>query len=87
MRPDRGGHDETDSNPAACTSLAGGVTGAILGALAVTAYAGPRHWGTSVSPAVLAGGVGIALGIGALGGLSPAWRVLRLSPAEALRSA
>jgi putative ABC transport system permease protein len=72
---------------AAFTSLAGGVIGAILGAIAVTAYAGLRHWGTSVSPAVLAGGVGVALGVGALGGLYPAWRASRLSPAEALRSA
>jgi hypothetical protein len=30
---------------AAFTSLAGGVIGAILGAIAVTAYAGLRHWG------------------------------------------
>ncbi len=72
---------------AALTSLAGGAIGAILGACAVTAYAGIRHWGTSVSPAVLAAGVGVALGIGALGGLYPAWRASRLSPAEALRSA
>jgi putative ABC transport system permease protein len=72
---------------AAFTSLAGGVIGAILGAIAVTAYAGLRHWGTSVSPAVLAGCVGVALGVGALGGLYPAWRASRLSPAEALRSA
>jgi putative ABC transport system permease protein len=58
-----------------------------LGALAVTVYAAIRNWGTSVAPAVLVGAVGVALGVGALGGLYPAWRAARLSPAEALRSA
>jgi putative ABC transport system permease protein len=72
---------------AATLSLAGGVAGALLGALAVTVYAGFRHWGTSVPPGVLAGAVGVALGVGAVGGLYPAWRAARLSPAEALRSA
>jgi putative ABC transport system permease protein len=72
---------------AAAISLVGGATGAVLGALAVTVYAGFRHWGTSLPPPVLAGGVGLALGIGAVGGLYPAWRASRLSPAEALRSA
>jgi putative ABC transport system permease protein len=72
---------------AAAISLVGGATGSVLGALAVTVYAGFRHWGTSLPPSVLAGGVGLALGIGAVGGLYPAWRASRLSPAEALRSA
>jgi putative ABC transport system permease protein len=72
---------------AATISLAGGAFGAVAGALAVTVYAGFRHWGTSVPPAVLGGGVALALAIGALGGLYPAWRASRLSPAEALRTA
>jgi putative ABC transport system permease protein len=72
---------------AAALSVAGGVGGAVLGALAVTIYAAFRNWGTSVPPGVLAGAVGIALAVGALGGLYPAWRASRLSPAEALRSA
>jgi putative ABC transport system permease protein len=72
---------------AAALSVAGGVAGAVLGALAVTIYAAMRNWGTSVPPGVLAGAVGIALAVGALGGLYPAWRASRLSPAEALRSA
>ena len=40
---------------AATLSLAGGVAGAVVGALAVTIYAGVRHWSTSVPPAVLVG--------------------------------
>jgi len=72
---------------AAALSATGGVAGAVLGALAVTIYAAIRGWGTSVPPGVLAGAVGIALAVGALGGLYPAWRAARLSPAEALRSA
>ena len=71
---------------ASALSLGGGAAGAVLGALAVTVYAGFRHWGTSVPPSVLAGAVGVALAVGALGGLYPAWRASRLSPAEALRS-
>ena len=72
---------------AAAISAVGGITGAVLGALAVTVYAGFRHWGTSVPPSVLMAGVGLALAVGAVGGLYPAWRASRLSPAEALRTA
>jgi putative ABC transport system permease protein len=72
---------------AAAISVAGGITGAVAGGLAVTVYAGLRHWGTSVPPWVLAAGIGLALAVGAVGGLYPAWRATRLSPAEALRSA
>jgi putative ABC transport system permease protein len=71
----------------AAIAAVGGITGAVLGALAVTVYAAYRHWGTSVPPSVLGAGVGLALAVGALGGLYPAWRASRLSPAEALRSA
>jgi putative ABC transport system permease protein len=72
---------------AAIISLVGGGAGAALGALAVTVYAGVRHWGTAVPLPVLGGAVAVALAVGALGGLYPAWRASRLSPAEALRSA
>ena len=58
-----------------------------MGALAVTLYAAIRNWSTSVLPGVLAGAIGVALGVGAVGGLYPAWRAARLSPAEALRAA
>jgi putative ABC transport system permease protein len=68
-------------------SLLGGVAGAVLGALAVAVYAALRHWSTAIPPAALAAAVGVALAVGAVGGLYPAWRAARLSPAEALRSA
>jgi putative ABC transport system permease protein len=68
-------------------SLLGGVAGAVLGALAVAVYADARHWSTAIPPGALAGAVGVALAVGAVGGLYPAWRAARLSPAEALRSA
>jgi putative ABC transport system permease protein len=71
---------------AATLSVVGGVAGAVLGACAVTVYATIRHWGTTVPPGVLAGAVAVALAVGALGGLYPAWRAARLSPAEALRA-
>lgn len=71
---------------AATLSATGGLSGAVLGALAVTIYAGLRNWSTSVPPDVLGGAVVVALGVGAIGGLYPAWRAARLSPAEALRS-
>ena len=72
---------------ATAISLLGGIAGAVLGALAVAVYAGLRHWSTAIPPVALAGAVGVALAVGAVGGLYPAWRASRLSPAEALRSA
>jgi putative ABC transport system permease protein len=71
---------------AALLSVIGGVAGALVGALCVTVYASLRHWTTTVPPGVLAAAVGVALAVGALGGVYPAWRAARLSPAEALRS-
>jgi putative ABC transport system permease protein len=71
---------------AAALSLTGGVAGAVVGALVVTLYAGVRHWSTSVPPLALAGAIGLGLAVGVAGGLYPAWRASRLSPAEALRS-
>jgi putative ABC transport system permease protein len=68
-------------------SLLGGVAGAVTGALAVAVYADARHWSTAIPAGALAGAVGVALAVGAVGGLYPAWRAARLSPAEALRSA
>ena len=71
---------------AALVAGAGGAVGALLGALVTTAYAELRHWSTSLSPAVLPAAVAVALLIGAVGGLYPAWRASRLSPSEALRA-
>jgi putative ABC transport system permease protein len=71
---------------AALLAGAGGAVGALLGALVTALYAQLRHWSTSFSPAVLLAAVGVALLIGAAGGLYPAWRAARLSPSEALRA-
>jgi putative ABC transport system permease protein len=67
-------------------SAAGGVAGVLLGALVAGAYASSRGWEVVVPPAVLAGGVGVALAVGAVAGLYPALRAARLAPVDALRS-
>jgi putative ABC transport system permease protein len=65
-------------------SLAGGATGVILGAAAVTAYA-RTHAEAAVIPAdAWAGGLAAAIIIGATAGLLPAIRAARLSPTQAL---
>ena len=65
-------------------SLAGGATGVILGAAAVTAYA-RTHAETVVIPAdAWADGLAAAIIIGAIAGLLPAIRAARLSPTQAL---
>ena len=67
-------------------SLAGGVTGVLLGATAVITYA-RSHSEPAVIPAeAWAGGLAAALLIGALAGLLPAIRAARLSPTQALWS-
>ena len=71
---------------AVCISVLGGLAGSVIGALTVMVYASLRHWSTSVAPGVLAGAAAVALAVGGVGGLYPAWRASRLSPAEALRS-
>jgi putative ABC transport system permease protein len=65
-------------------SLAGGATGVILGAAAVTVYA-RTHTETAIIPAAAwAGGLAAAIIIGAVAGLLPAIRAARLSPTQAL---
>jgi putative ABC transport system permease protein len=67
-------------------SAAGGVAGVLVGALVAGAYASSRGWDVVVPLAVLAGGVGVALAVGAVAGLYPALRAARLAPVDALRS-
>ncbi len=67
-------------------ALLGGITGIVLGAASTAAYAQSQGWIVVVPVLAVAGGVGIALLLGALVGLYPAVRAARLAPAAALRS-
>jgi putative ABC transport system permease protein len=68
-------------------SMLGGAAGVLLGALATAIYASTRGWAIVIPALGWAGGLGAALGIGAIAGLLPALRAARLSPTEALRTA
>jgi ABC-type antimicrobial peptide transport system permease subunit len=65
-------------------SALGGLTGAVLGALATVAFATYRGWPPVVPSWALAGGVGATLVIGTVAGIYPAVRAARLSPTVAL---
>ncbi|MBG0830330.1 ABC transporter permease [Planomonospora sp. ID67723] len=65
-------------------SALGGVTGAVLGALATVGYALSRDWPPVVPPWAIGGAVGATLVIGTLAGIYPAMRAARLSPTVAL---
>jgi putative ABC transport system permease protein len=65
-------------------SLAGGATGVILGAAAVTAYARIHAEAVVIPADAWAGGLAAAIIIGAIAGLLPAIRAARLSPTQAL---
>jgi putative ABC transport system permease protein len=67
-------------------SLLGGGAGIALGAAATAGYASLEGWSVVVPGLSVAGGVVIALLLGALAGLYPAARAARLAPAAALRS-
>jgi putative ABC transport system permease protein len=67
-------------------SLLGGAAGIGLGAAATAGYASIQGWIVVVPVLSVAGGVAIALLLGALAGLYPAARAARLAPAAALRS-
>jgi putative ABC transport system permease protein len=67
-------------------SLLGGTAGIGFGAAATAGYASIQGWIVVVPVLSVAGGVAIALLLGALAGLYPAARAARLAPAAALRS-
>jgi len=67
-------------------SLLGGAAGIGLGAAATAGYASIQGWILVVPVLSVAGGVAVALVLGALAGLYPAVRAARLSPAAALRT-
>jgi putative ABC transport system permease protein len=67
-------------------SALGGTVGVGLGAGATAVYAASQGWIVVVPLLSVAGGVGLALLLGALAGLYPAIRAARLAPATALRS-
>ena len=66
-------------------AVAGGVTGALLGAGVTLAYASSRGWTPSLPPEAAAIALASALLVGGLAGIYPAARAARLSPTEALR--
>jgi putative ABC transport system permease protein len=67
-------------------ALLGGAGGVVLGALVTAGYATRQHWRVVVPLSGVAGGVGVALLLGAVAGLYPAVRAARLSPTDALRT-
>jgi putative ABC transport system permease protein len=68
-------------------ALLGGAAGVALGATITLGYAAVRNLTVSLPAEALAAGIGAALLVGMLAGLSPASRAARLPPAEALRPA
>jgi putative ABC transport system permease protein len=68
-------------------AAAGGAGGVLLGSAVTAGYATSRDWTVAVPITALAGGVGVALAVGALAGLYPAARAARLAPADAVRPA
>jgi putative ABC transport system permease protein len=67
-------------------ALLGGVGGVVLGALVTAGYAVQQGWRVVVPLSGVAGGVGVALALGAVAGLYPAIRAARLAPTDALRT-
>jgi putative ABC transport system permease protein len=65
----------------------GGIAGILLGTVVTAGYASSRDWRLAVPIQALAGGVLVALLVGAIAGLYPAARAARLAPAEAVRPA
>jgi len=67
-------------------SALGGTVGIGLGAGATAIYAASQGWIVVVPVLAVAGGVALALALGAFAGMYPAVRAARLAPAAALRS-
>lgn len=65
----------------------GGIGGVVLGSVVTAGYARSREWTVAVPVTALAGGVVVALAVGAVAGLYPAARAARLAPADAVRPA
>jgi putative ABC transport system permease protein len=65
-------------------TAAGGAAGVILGVISTAVYAHAKGWAIVIPPEAWAGGLGVAVLIGALAGLLPAIRASRLSPTQAL---
>jgi putative ABC transport system permease protein len=66
---------------------AGGIAGVLLGMIITFGYSATRGTDVVVPLSAVAGGIAIALALGAIAGLYPAVRAARLSPTDALRSA
>jgi putative ABC transport system permease protein len=66
---------------------AGGLAGVVLGSLVTVAYANSQGWLVALPWVGIAGGVGLAVAIGAVAGLYPAIRAARTAPTDALRTA
>jgi putative ABC transport system permease protein len=67
-------------------ALLGGAGGVVLGGLVTAGYALRQGWQVVVPLSGVAGGVGVALVLGAVAGLYPAVRAARLAPTDALRT-
>jgi putative ABC transport system permease protein len=67
-------------------ALTGGAVGVGAGALAAAIYAQTKGWAVVIPTEAWAGGIAVAISIGAIAGLLPAIRAARLSPTEALRT-
>jgi putative ABC transport system permease protein len=59
----------------------------VLGSVVTVLYAGSQGWLVALPWVGIAGGVGLAVAIGAIAGLYPAVRAARTAPTDALRTA
>jgi len=62
----------------------GGIVGVASGTAATVIYANTQHWNPVIPSLAWAGGLAVALAIGAIAGLLPALRAARMSPTQAL---